>query len=63
MRRLRRARDLSLMEVGDRVGIGEPRLSVLERGLAQPTKDQRDALEQFYGKPWAELSADAREVA
>jgi transcriptional regulator with XRE-family HTH domain len=63
MRRLRRNRDLRLADVSDAVGINEPRLSCIERGIARPTAEQREQLERFYGKPWDELSAEAREVA
>ena len=63
MRRLRRNRDLTLAQVSVAVRINEPRLSCIERGLALPTDHQQESLEVFYGKPWYELNAPAREVA
>jgi transcriptional regulator with XRE-family HTH domain len=62
MRRLRAervCRGWRLLEVAARTGIDLSQLSRFERGRAEPSGRQRQALEELFGLPWEEL---AREV-
>ena len=58
LRRLRRARDLTLFDVSEATGIAEPRLSRVERGQAQPRPDEAEALAAFFRKPFDVLMAE-----
>lgn len=59
LRRLRRARDLTLAVVTARTGIHTGTLSLIERGRYVPSPTQGAALAEFFGRPIDELLADA----
>lgn len=55
LRRLRRARELTLAAVHQGTGINAGILSLIERARYVPTPAQGAALEAFFKKPIAEL--------
>lgn len=63
MRRLRRARELTLADVQAGTNLPISYVSWIERGRMVPTPEQADALSAFFGKPIDELLADAPEAA
>ena len=63
LRRLRRARDLTLSDVRQATGVSEPVLSTVERGIVAPKPEQAEALADFFGKPIDVLLGDPAEAA
>jgi len=63
LRRLRRARDLTLADVRQATGVSEPVLSTVERGIVAPKPEQANALAQFFGKPITVLLGEPSEAA
>lgn len=59
LRQLRRVREISLDELAAATGINVSTLSRGERGLMKMTPEQRQILEQYFGKSWDELMSPA----
>lgn len=63
LRRLRRARELTLRALAEATGINAGWLSLIERGRYVPSADNAARLAAYFGKPIDELLADARPEA
>ncbi len=63
MRRLRRARDLTLADVQAGAGVPANYVSFIERGRFVPDAEQSAKLAAFFGKPIDVLLADAAQEA
>lgn len=63
LRQLRRARELTLEQVAQRIGVSQPTLSRIEGGGRHPSLAQLLALAQVYGVAAGELLDDGGETA
>jgi len=63
LRRIRRARDLTMEQVAERTGISQPTLSRLEAGRRQPSLAQLLTLADLYGASVGELLGESAAAA
>jgi transcriptional regulator with XRE-family HTH domain len=57
LRHLRRARELTLMDVAAKTGVHYTTLSHIERGIVKPSEPQANALAGYFGRPISRLLA------